>query len=290
MTSIHFSALKLAFGFGLSAFLVSAQPASCDRTCLTGWMTRYLAAVVAHDPAAVPMATNVRFTEDSRDLKVGEGLWKTATKLGTYRQDFIDVRQQVAATHVLVEEGDKVAMTTVRLKVANGAISEIETLVTHSATDGRLYSLDGLKEKRPIALLTPSASQRMPRDEMVKAAMFYPAGLTIGDFVKVDAPFASDAYRLENGGAMAGVGCGRAGCENIKTQTIIKHPDLTSSLVAVDEEEGWVLLWMNFGDTGSYGPGNALVMFEAFKTYGGQIHAVQAFMKILPKATERGWK
>lgn len=45
-----------------------------------------------------------------------------------------------------------------------------------------------------------------------------------------------------------------------------------------------------FGDTGSYCAGNALILFEVFKVYGGQIHAVQAFMKVMSKATERGWK
>jgi hypothetical protein len=79
------------------------------------------------------------------------------------------------------------------------------------------------------------------------------------------------------------------GCADIKTQRIIEHPDLTKSVVAVDEEQGNVLIWMNFGDTGSYGAGNALVIFEAFKVYGGQMHAVQAFMKVMPKDTPRGW-
>jgi hypothetical protein len=79
------------------------------------------------------------------------------------------------------------------------------------------------------------------------------------------------------------------GCADIKTQGIIDHPDLTKSVVAVDEEQGTVLIWMNFGDTGHYGAGNALVIYEAFKVYGGQMHAVQAFMKVLPKDTQRGW-
>jgi hypothetical protein len=78
-------------------------------------------------------------------------------------------------------------------------------------------------------------------------------------------------------------------CGDMKTQKIIAHPDLTKSVVAVDEEQGTVLLWMNFGDTGSYGPGNALIVYEGFKVYGGQIHAVEAFMKTMPKDTQRGW-
>jgi len=286
---IHVSrALKLAFGLGLSAFLVSGQ--SCDRECLRSWTTRYLNAMVAHNPGALALAPNVRFTEDSKDLKVGEGLWKSATKLSGYRQDFIDVREQAAAAHVLVEEGATTAMLSVRLKVADAKLTEIETLVTHNATDGRLFALDGVKQVRPNASVTPTAAQKMSREQMVRTAMFYPAGLIIGDFTKADTPFSAEAYRLENGVTTAGVGCARAGCENMQAQTIIKHPDLTSSVVAVDEEEGWVLLWMNFGDTNSYGAGNALVPFEAFKVYGGQIHAVQAFMKVMPKATERGWK
>jgi hypothetical protein len=73
------------------------------------------------------------------------------------------------------------------------------------------------------------------------------------------------------------------------TQNIILHPDVKPSVAAVDEEEGIVLLWMNFGDTNSFGPGNALVTFEAFKVWGGETHAVNAFFRILPEDTQRGW-
>jgi hypothetical protein len=105
----------------------------------------------------------------------------------------------------------------------------------------------------------------------------------------VDAPFAEGAYRVENGGTMAGPGCSRAGCENIKTQTIIPHPDMSYRLSAVDEELGIVLFRMDFGDTKSYGPGNALTLWEAFKVYDGKIHAVEAFMEIMPAGAGSGW-
>jgi hypothetical protein len=36
-------------------------------------------------------------------------------------------------------------------------------------------------------------------------------------------------------------------------------------IAAVDEEMGIVLFRLDFGNTGSYGPGNALTLFEAFK-------------------------
>jgi hypothetical protein len=54
---------------------------SCDRECLRGIMTKYLDAVIAHDPGKLPVAKNVRFTENCVDAKLGEGIWKTASKL-----------------------------------------------------------------------------------------------------------------------------------------------------------------------------------------------------------------
>jgi hypothetical protein len=314
--------------FALGVQTSAAQ--NCDRACLKNTMTVYLNALVAHDPSKAPLAANVRFTEDSKDLKVGEGFWKTASKVGDYRQDFIDVKEQVVASWVIVEESGRPAKLTARLKVANGKISEIETLVAHA---GGGLGGGATMVTRPDMGIAPPAGQRNSREELIRAADHYPRGLTIGGFDKVDAPFAKDAYRLENGMVMAGPGCGRGGagrpagapagnatgtpagtppdsgrgangggaavsanrpqdvstCGDIKTQKIIAHPDLTKSVVAVDEEQGTVLLWMNFGDTGTYGPGNALIVYEGFKVYGGQIHAVEAFMKTMPKDTPRGW-
>ena len=300
----------------LMLFAAEASAADCDRPCLKNMMTTYLNALVARDPSKAPLAANVRFTEDSKDLKVGEGFWKTATKLGDYRQDFIDVKEQVVASHVIVEESGKPAKYTVRLKVADGKITEIETLVVPS---GAQTAGGPNLVVRPDMGVEPPAAQKNKREDLIRIADFYPKGLTIGGFDKVDAPFAKDAFRIENGMVMAGPGCGGArggrggapagaaaptpapgavnarapqdvaGCADIKTQRIIAHPDLTKSVVAVDEEQGITLLWMNFGDTGTYGAGNALVIFEAFKVFGGEMHAVQAFMKVLPKDTQRGW-
>src|SRR5688572_22014737 len=93
----YFKAFCVAAGVAVAAavmpFGVSAQGARCDRACLTGMMTRYLNAMVAHDPAALPVAPTVKFTEDTVQMK-----------LRPYRVDFIDVQQGVAAVHTVVEE------------------------------------------------------------------------------------------------------------------------------------------------------------------------------------------
>jgi len=265
-----------------------AQAADCDRACLKSMITKYVDAMVAHDPSRLPLATGMRFTEDSQELKLGEGLWKTVTRKGDFRQDYIDLRKQIAATHVMLFEENAQILYSVVLRVADQKITGIETLVDRITPTSRFKPdslekpLVGMSERVP-------AGKQMPRAEMIRIAMYYPEGLRIGSFVTAKTPFAKEAYRVENGTFIAGEGGPRPNAPAILTQKIILHPDVKASVAAVDEEEGIVLLWMNFGDTNSYGPGNALVTFEAFKVWAGEIHAVNAFFRILPKDTQRGW-
>lgn len=267
--------------------LCAPASSDCDRACLAGFVTQYLDAMVAHSAAKLLVSANVRFTEDGVDMKLGEGLWKNASRVRAYREDVIDARQGVAASRVVVEEAGSPVLLAMRLKVADRKLTEIETQVTRNQKEGALFVLDNLQTPGPMSAPLEK-SQRMPREELQRIALFYPAGLKIGSFVKVDAPFARDAYRLENGARMAGAGCTRKGCEDIKAQTIMEHPGITTRVVAIDEETGVVLLRMNFGQTRSYGEGNALMAWEAFKIYGGQIHGVEAFMKIMPVGLGNG--
>jgi hypothetical protein len=280
---------SISFLLALTASIPAARAADCDRQCLRGAITQYLNAMVAHKPGSLAVSDKLKFTEDTVTMKLGEGLWKNASGIGSYRQDILDVRQGVAASQVIVEESGIPVMLVLRLKVAGNKITEVETQVTRNQDQGRIFNIKNIKTVNPAMNLTPQRAQLNSREDAIKIAQFYPAGLKIGSFVEVDAPFAADAYRIENGTVTAGQGCGRAGCENIKTQNIMKHPAITTRVAAVDEELGIVLLRMNFGDTGSYGPGNALIVWEAFKVYGGQIHAVEAFMRVMPASTGSGW-
>jgi hypothetical protein len=286
-----FAACFLCIIFAALALSAGAQTrsANCDRECLRGFITDYLNAMVAHTPQSLQLAAGARFTEDTKTMTPGEGLWKGASKLRPYRQDFLDVREGMAATHVIVEENGNPVMLALRLKVAGKKIAEIETMVTRNRTEGALFSVEALQTPKAAMNLVPEASQRMSREELIRIAEFYPKGLKVGgNFDAVQAPFAPDAYRIENGNIMAGPGA-RGGSENIRTQRVIAHPDVSYQIAAVDEELGIVLMRLDFGDTNSYGPGNALTCFEAFKVYGGQIHAVEAFIRIMPANTPSGW-
>lgn len=265
--------------------------AGCNRDCLRGFITQYLNAMVAHTPGALPVATNVRFTEDTVVMKLGEGLWKQASKIRPYRLDILDVGQGVAASQVVVEEAGAPVMLALRLKVANGKISEVETQVTRNQKEGAIFAIDALVMPNAAMIMAVDPAKRSSRADAIKLAEYYPAGLEVGSFVAVDAPFASDAYRFENGRLMAGKGCTLSppSCEDIKGQKISTHPGLSYRVLAVDEELGVTLLRINFGRADRYGVGNALIVWEAFKVYGGQIHAVEAFMKIMPADAGSGW-
>ena len=282
--------LILSFLFLFTTTLYAQRGASCDRECLRGIVTQYLDAMVAHKPEALPTAPNVRFTEDTQTLKLGEGLWKNASKITSYRQDFLDVREGVTVSHVVVEEGGMPVLLVLRLKVVDRKVTEVETMVTRNREQGAIFSVEGLQTPRPAMGMPLTAAQRMSRAEAIRIAEFYPIGLKPGgSFAAVDAPFSPEAYRIENGSLMAGPGA-RRGSENIKTQSIIAHPDITYNVSAVDEEMGVVVIRMDFGNTSDrYGPGNALVVSEAFKVYSGQIHAVEAFMRVMKAGAPSGW-
>jgi hypothetical protein len=282
--------ISIIFGLGGPA---TAAP-SCDRECLRGIMTKYLDAVIAHNPKELPVAKNVRFTENCVDTKLGDGIWKTASKLTPYRMDIMDVKQGIVGTHSVIEEGKNIVLLLVRLKVVKRKITEIETQVTRIAPGGQFSNPTELKSVRPAMTQVPPKGKLNSREDLIKIGLKYPEGLKMGSFVKADTPFGPDAYRIENGYITAGKGCmNQPSCENLKTQPIPTLFEITSRVATVDEEQGIVWIRMDFGKN-SMGFGleadkQSLIVWEYFKIYDGQIHAVEAFMLAMPRQTPSGW-
>src|SRR5688572_2159431 len=293
--------MRTAFAASLIAAVIASPiaaqgAAECDRSCLAGVMTAYLDSLVAHDAKAAPLAASARFTEDAKELAESEGLWKTATKIRPFRTDFLDPATGTAATHAVIEESGAPVLLAARLRVVDRRITEVETIVVRSQQEGALFQPDALTQASAAMVTAPPAAQRMPRDALAEIALRYPAGLKVGSFEKSDVPFAPNAYRLENGVRMAGPGCTfrPPSCENMRSQQLPTLAGIVAHVVAVDEENGTVLLWMDFGPGSLPGPPNAvprsLVTFEAFKIYGGQVHAVEALFEGMPNGTASSWR
>jgi len=295
--TLAMSAMLLASTQPTVAVSRSAAAAGCDRTCLTQLMSSYLNALREGDSSQLKTTRPVRFTEDQRELKFGvEGIWQHKVGLTAYRFDIIDVRAGIAAGLVKVQIDGKPALMALRLLTRHGRISGVESLLVHSRAEGMILDIDAIQSVSHAMALTPPASQRNSRDDMIAIASRYPRGLQTGSFVKADVPFAPEAYRFENGRLMAGPGCTFfRGCEHIKTQRIPTLSKLVYRIAAVDEKQGVVLIRMDFGPGSVFerpgGPKDqSLSVFEAFKVFGGQIHAVEAFMKVKAADQPLGWQ
>ena len=272
-----------------------ATTTTCDRECLRGKVTQLLYALVKHDVKGLPVADTLRVTEDAVQKPLANvGLVGTVTRLRGFRQDIIDERAGVAGAHVVVEETGAPVMLVVRLKVVADKLTEIELVATRSRAEGLIFNIDGLSAPSAVMNYAPRPEQLATRDEAIKAALKYPEGLTAAKtFAAVNAPFAPNAYRYENGQVMAGPDCKFApGCQNISTQSLAifeRLGDAQTRVIAVDERMGIVWLRMAWGvrERG----GDQLTVWETFKVYDGQIHAVEAFMRILPvEKRNGGWE
>lgn len=287
----------LLLAISMSGGTANAAPSAitCDRECLRGMVTQVLYAFVKHDVGKLPVADTLRVTEDAVEKPLAKvGLVKTVTRLRGFRQDIIDERTGVAGADVVVEESGAPVLLVVRLKVAGEKLTELELVATRSAAEGLIFNIDGLSAPSESMNYAPRPEQLSPRDEAIKAALHYPAGLNAAKtFADVDAPFAADAYRYENGQVMAGPDCRFApGCQNISTQSLAifkRLGDVQTRVVAVYERMGIVWLRMAWGvrERG----GDQLTVWESFKVYDGKIHAVEAFLRILPvEKRDGGWQ
>jgi len=274
----------------------AAQTATpCDRECLRGKVTQLLHSFLKHDVSGLPVADTLRVTEDAVEKPLAKvGLVNTVTRVRGFRQDIIDERAGVAGADVVVEESGAPVLLVVRLKVVADKLTEVELVATRSRAEGLIFNIDGLSAPSEVTNYAPRPEQLSTRDEAIKAALHYPAGLNAAKtFADVNAPFAADAYRYENGQLMAGPDCKFApGCQNISTQSLAifnRLGDVQTRVVAVDERMGIVWLRMAWGvrERG----GDQLTVWETFKVYDGKIHAVEAFMRILPvEKRNGGWE
>jgi hypothetical protein len=289
--------LGLLLAVCVSGFTANAaqRATTCDRECLRGKVTQLLYAFIKHDVSGLPVADTLRVTEDAVEKPFAKvGLINTMTGLRGFRQDFIDERVGVVGADVVVEETGKPVLLVVRLKVVADKLTEIELVATRNATEGLIFNLENLNAPSEVMNYAPRPEQLPTRDDAIKAAMHYPTGLNAAKtFADVNAPFAPNAYRYENGQIMAGPDCKfAAGCQNISTQSLAifnRLGDVQTRVILVDERMGIVWLRMAWGvrEKG----GDQLTVWESFKVFDGKIHAVEAFMRILPfEKRNGGWQ
>ena len=195
----------------LDAKIAAAQPApqqspapawnpdaikECDRACLVGIMDGYMNAIFKHDPKAVPpLALDVRMTENTGHMDVGEGLlWRSKVEPTSFKIYIADpVEGQVAEQARLKIQGQD-ALVAVRLKIDRGKILEIEQLWDRNINQA---AIPLLTTPRETLVNDVPASQKSSREVLIRGANSYFDALE-GDDGKI-AAFADDCVRHENG-------------------------------------------------------------------------------------------
>lgn len=199
-------AVLLLTPFGAGGQVGSAGGA-CDRSCLTGLMDDYLAALVDGDPSAVPLADDVAFVENVMRLQPGEGLWSSAvsgpTEFGVHVPDV--VQQQAGFLGVMEREGEagsEPVLIAIRLKLDGGEITEAEHIIAGVSPN----NLSRLQTPRPGLVSEVPAGSRQDYGQLVRMGLSYYDALDDNDGSLM--PFADDCQRHENGMITAGPAAG----------------------------------------------------------------------------------
>jgi hypothetical protein len=323
------SAAAMAFALAAPAGALAASgdgpraPVRCPRACMVGLLDQYLAALVKHDPSGLPLAKHVRFTENTQELAVGEGLWAVATEAPTsFKIPSVDPATGQAGVIAVMKEQDKPILFVLRLKVVNGRITEAEHLIARNLSPA---VLPNLATPRPGLLADVPPAERTSREEMINAVDNYFDGVSGGDGSLP--PFADDCVRHENGLRTTLAKPGGEPPAALTTAPQIFALLMTYSCKAqldtgafayifriwprridmVDEQKGLVWSFPAFNEGGGPGvvklkgvPGadvlpirpvaSTTVGVEVFKIRGGKIHEVEGAGAVeLPYNSKSGW-
>ena len=204
MRRLHLAAAALLAATASPAMAQAPGEASavldtrCDRACLLGALKDHMRALATRDPAAMRLAKDVVFTENNVVLPVGAGLWGTVTAVDGTGLEVADPRTGQAAWFGSVKENGVPAIYAVRIRVRNGLIDEIESVV-HRKTGlpAPFGDVTVMQHDAAFAEVLPPASRR-PRERMLAIADSYFDTVELNDG-QVFAPFSQDCARLENG-------------------------------------------------------------------------------------------
>jgi hypothetical protein len=296
----------LVVGLSLASTRATAAGGGCDRACLKGLMNQYLSALVAHAPSRVPTTPDVKFTENTNRMALGDGLWQTIDSLGTFKLYIEDVATHQVTFYGTVKENAVTALLGVRLKERGRRLSEIETFVIRQAT-GVHGTFDHLVKADPIWTEAVPPAERSSRAALIHDANQYFNGIVGGDGNIV--PFAKNCVRIENGQqtaptpATATHPAMSAGAQfNAKLFLYIHQIDHRRFLL-VDPARGLVYAVVTFEHPGdipsrfkprphtfslsSYP--NTTEIIETFKIVGGRIQRIFAYISLLPYRQRPGW-
>jgi hypothetical protein len=289
-------ATALALAAAMHA-VVGAKPA-CDRACLIGLVDTYFTALAANRPAAVPLAPNAKVTLNGQVTKLDQAFWDSAER-AVYRWDIAnDQLGDVASEAVVLNADGSKTMYMVRLRVANGKISEVETIRANKGDADRLWDPDSLTSVSPaLQLSIREADQDSYYGLIAAAESYWRAFQTNGTDTYHPASLLPDAKRFENGLQTTGIvrnGVYASASEGFDKGRFKGRNLWDRRYPVVDTERGIVLSIVRFGlkdgmKSESAATTNDRLVAEFFAVKSGKIQEVHAVLFNLPDAKPTGW-
>jgi len=298
-----------------------ATPVDCQRDCLKRLLDDTLNAMASHDIGGLPLANQVKSTQNGVALPLYDGIWKTVERVGRYRLDVIDPEGGQAGTFATLFEGGKPIYVALRLRVRDQKIDEIEILAARGSGVSGMRSPGEVMEEmgapRAQFLNTVPPAKRMDRAELIRVADAYFANLQASTG-KSSAPFAKSCNRLENGHQTTNLPTPRPGRESFDVLMLdCEHQQLSGfypfvttirdrRFPVVDRQQGIVMSFGFFDHTGTTGdmhltngmtvpsPVRSPLTFqiaEIFQIDSGKIDQVEAVIDTSPyKMRNEIWK
>ncbi len=290
-----------------------SAPASkgCDRACLNAIADQFIAALLAHDPSRLPHTANLKYTENNVELKPGDGLWATASGLGTYKVYMDDPEAGSVGYFGVIEEDGHPGILGARLKVNNHKVSEIEVIVARrQAANSPTPNPEGLKDK-PLFSEDVPESERLPRDKLIALANGYFDTIQLNTG-KIFTTFDDACTRVENGvwtaGNPNGTGVAKMGCEaQLKTGLLYFVTRCRDRrFPVVDRQKGLVLVSTFFDHAGTvtnvkltdgtnfkvnppFDRPFSFVILELFKIKDAKIRQIEAVIETVPYHMPSPW-
>jgi hypothetical protein len=266
-------------------------------------MDLYLDQLITNDPSNLPVADNLRVTENGYPVQLGQGLFETAQDI-TYRHYILDPDGDQIALFGAVKETMRLANFLVRLKLADGKISEIETVIVREGT-ASVMRPDLVTAPKPIYAAILDPSERSSREKMIAVTESY---FNCIEDNTADVPFHPESNRTANGQQTTNSGPVPLSCIGQFEKKIFAYITKVRNrrYLIADEEKGLV-----FGIFMMDVPGkkehfdlfpipmdklpvhmvtpHTIFLAELFKITGGRIREIEALMFNTTLGANSGW-
>jgi hypothetical protein len=143
----------------------------CSRAVLKETADKYLDALKKGSSSVMPLASQAKYIENRKEIPFSDGIWKSPLSTD-FSRSLLDVDTCQSFTEIIHANGSHPYVIGTRLKVEDGRISEVESLVSDE-DDWLFNATDYLKYSSTEKWDILPADKRMERNALIKVASDY---------------------------------------------------------------------------------------------------------------------